>query len=71
MGVMERLDLIKREARCSNCGGAGTAGSPPVTIAIDWRTDLLCSACVASFDWSGWTFDPALNVYWRNGYVST
>jgi len=36
---------------------------PAATTVTDWRTDYLCDRCVASFDWSGWTFDPIANTY--------
>jgi hypothetical protein len=44
------------------CGRCGTRRQP-TTVVIDWRTELVCDACVARFDWSEWNFDPILNTY--------
>ncbi|SRR6266851_1318210 len=44
--------------RCGNCGRTeAQAGCPIRTRIIDWREDLMCAECVASFDWSDWDYD--------------
>lgn len=73
MSTMSELDLVlNRPAeagvtkRCVNCGQTEEQRQAPITtIVVDWRVDVMCDACVASFDWSDWTFDPVLNVYRR------
>jgi hypothetical protein len=73
MSVMSTLDLfVNRPAelgitkRCANCGSTHEPdGTQITTVVIDWRTDVMCSRCIANFDWSQWIFDPILNVYVR------
>lgn len=67
MSVMAQLDLARthRSTRCANCGRTEEqSGVPVTTIVADWRIDLLCDTCVRNHDWSDWTFDPVLNVYY-------
>lgn len=45
------------ERRCANCGRLEVTAGTIRTRVIDWRTDYMCASCVASFDWSDWTFD--------------
>ena len=73
MSVMSELDLFVNRPgelgvtkRCCNCGTTEEPdGTPITTIVHDWRTNVMCSRCVANFDWSDWQFDPILNVYYR------
>lgn len=53
-----RIVAERRAALCGNCGcSEGQGGAPVRTTVRDWRTDVLCDACVASYDWSDWAFD--------------
>ncbi len=67
MSVMSNLALLRSERpRCACCGTTGTlTGTPPTTIVIDWRIELMCDSCISRFDWSDWIFDPILNLYLR------
>jgi hypothetical protein len=66
MSQMSELDLVRREERCGNCG---SRNRPASTVVIDWRTELMCDRCVATFDWSDWEFDPVLNAYFRRRHA--
>lgn len=59
---MSQLDLVRQEERCGNCG---TRNMIADTVVIDTSPQLLCRKCVARFDWTGWDFDPVLNLYTR------
>ena len=40
---------------CCNCGRTSAqAGCLLRTRVIDWRTELMCDTCVASYDWADW-----------------
>lgn len=73
MSVMSELDLFVNHPgelgvvkRCTNCGRTEAQTETPITTVVaDWRIDVMCDGCVATFDWSDWTFDPLLNVYRR------
>lgn len=45
------------ERRCCNCGRLEVTAGTIRTRVIDWREDHMCASCVASFDWSDWTYD--------------
>ena len=66
---MSQLALARTDSttRCCNCGCTEEkSGIPATTVVIDWRGPyLMCDACIASHDWSDWTFDPILNSYSR------
>ncbi len=52
-------ETVSRNERCGNCGRLNR----PTTVVLDFSPVLVCDDCIASFDWSGWIFDPVLNSY--------
>ena len=51
--------------RCTRCK-KGTREEPATTIVINVLMEVLCDDCVGLLDFTGWAFDPLLNLYTRN-----
>jgi len=51
--------------KCTRCK-KGTKEEPATTVVIDVFVDILCNPCVEELDFTGWTFDPLLNLYTRS-----
>jgi hypothetical protein len=50
--------------RCANCGNTEESDGRIIrTTVIDWRTDELCDPCVASYDWSDWSYVASTRTY--------